>query len=345
MRQLKIYDKSYTPITSFNTGEFTNLSYKKTINQIGDASFVLDISNAKVTMLSVQNYNRIEIIEDGVIKWSGYIIEKQITSNDVTIKCKELIGILSKRLTVNGYTINGNAGAGVTALLNSINSIEDTGISMGTTNVTTNINLTFNNQDVLSALQSIADAAQAQFIVTTDRKLNFMSNIGSDKSDNIQFEYNINQTQQANILKFNVSDSGDNIVTKAYGTNSTLNSTQTDNTLKNKYGILEKFNSFTQANNQTNLDALTLSLISDTLYSPSLDLVPSELDNFDIGDIVKINIKNKLIDIDDSFQILEKNVKIINSQRSISIKINQLPQDITNYLKDLQRQVNLLITN
>lgn len=345
MRQIKIYDKSYTPITSFNTGEFTDLQYKKTINQIGDASFTLDISNSKVSMSSVQNYNRIEIIEDGIIKWSGYIIEKQITLNTVAIKCKELIGILSKRLTIDGYTINGNAGVGVAALLASINLIEDTGISMGTTDVTTNINLTFNRQDLLGALQSIADAVKGQFVITTDRKLNFMSNIGSDKSDSIQFEYNINQPQQANILKFNVNDGGDNIVTKAYGSNSTLNSTQTDNTLKDKYGILEKFNSFTQANNQTNLDALTLSLISDTLYSPSLDLIPMDNDDFDVGDIVKIKVKNKLVDIDDSFQILEKNAKIINSQRSISIKINQLPRDITNYLKDLQRQVNLLITN
>lgn len=345
MIQLKIYDKSYNVLTAFNTGEFTALSYKKTMGQIGDASFTLDIANSKVTDITLRNYNRVEILDGGVVLWSGYLVTKQITFNQVVVQCKELIGILVRRLTPNAYTLSGNAGTAIGTLLAMVNAEEDTGITMGATDVSASINMTFNQQEVLSALQNIADNVGAQFKVNEARELVFMLSIGTDKSSSVKFEYNTIQPQQANIVKFQVEDNGDGVVTKSYGANSSLTSAQTDIDLKTKYGLLEKFNSFTQANNQGNLDALTLSKISDSLYSPALDLIPGELDNFDVGDTVKINIKNKLVLINDSFQILEKSVKIVNSQKSISVRINQLPQNITNTIRDLQRQVNLLITN
>lgn len=344
MIQIKIYDKSYNVLTKFNTGEFTALEYKKTMGQIGDASFGLDIANSKVTETTLRSYNRLEILDGGVVLWAGYIVAKQITFNQVTIRCKELIGILAKRLTPDAYTLTGNAGTAIGTLLAMVNAGENTGITMGETDVTTAINMTFNQQEVLSAIQNIADNVGAQFRVTEDRKLIFKLAIGTDKSSSVKFEYNTIQPQQANILKFQVEDNSDSIVTKSFGSNSTLNSAQEDATLKSTYGLLEKFNSFTQANNQTNLDALTASKIKGSLYSPALELAPGELDNFDVGDVVSINIKNKLVLIKDTFQILEKSVKIVNSQKSISVRINELPQNITNTIRDLQRQVNLLVT-
>lgn len=345
MIQIKIYDKSYTPLTILNNGEFTGLQYKKTMGQIGDASFSIDIANSKITDVTLRNYNRLEILDGGVVQWTGYITTKQITFNTVAVQCKGLVGILAKRLTPDAYVLTGNAGTAVATLLAMINAGEDTGITMGITDVSATINLTFNQQDALTALQNISDAVGAQFKINEDRTLDFKLSIGTDRSTEVKFEYNTIQPQQANILKFNVEDNGERIVSKSYGANTTLSSAQTDAILQAKYGLLEKFNSFTQANNQTNLDALTLSKIMDSLYSPSIDLIPGELDNFDVGDTVGVNIKNKLVVINGTFQILEKSVKITNSQKSISVKINELPQDITNSIRDLQRQVNLLITN
>lgn len=345
MIQIKLYDKSYTPLTTFNVGEFLNLQYKKTLGQIGDASFGINLSNTKVTDITLQNYNRIEISENGVIQWSGYIVSKQITFNEVSIRCKELIGILAKRLTPDAYVLSGATNTAVTTLLSMINGADDTGITAGVIDAPGTINMTFNRQDALSVLQSIADNVGAQFKVNDDRSLDFKASIGTDKSSTVKFEYNTLQPQQANIIKFNVEDNGEYIVTQSFGANSSLSSTQLDAVLSARYGLLEKFNNFSQANNQTNLDALTLSKIYGTLYSPTIDLIPGELDNFNVGDVVAINIKNKLVVINDAFQILEKSVKIINSQKSISVKINDLPKDIVNTIRDLQREVNLLITN
>jgi len=69
MIQVKIYDKNYNPLTTFNVGEYSSLSYRKTLGQIGDASFVLDITNEKVSDINLRNYNRIEITHDDHFEW------------------------------------------------------------------------------------------------------------------------------------------------------------------------------------------------------------------------------------------------------------------------------------
>ncbi len=344
MRQIKIYDREYNPLTAFNVGDYGGLTYRKTVGQIGDASFTLDINNVKVTEVNLRNYNRIAIEEDGVVKWNGYIIDKKINFNQVTVQCKELIGILGKRLVPDAYTLSGDAGVAIATLLSYINGIEDVGIIMGETDVTTSINLTFNQQDALSILKNIADTVGAQFKINDDRTLDFMMNIGEDKSSDVILAYNILQPQLANLTAFDVDDNGDNIVSRSFGKTSTLTSMQDDSGLRGKYGLLEQFNPFDQANTQGNLDALVSSKLSDTLFSPTLNLTPGQDDNFEIGDLVTVKISNKLISIDDSFQILEKSVKIVNSQKSISVKINKLPQELANIIKDLQVKVNLLET-
>ena len=94
MIQIKIYNKNYQPLTTFNVGEYGGLTFVKTLGQIGSASFNLDINNQKVTDENLRNYNRIEIEVDGEIDWVGYISTKTITFNQVSIQCKELSGIL-----------------------------------------------------------------------------------------------------------------------------------------------------------------------------------------------------------------------------------------------------------
>lgn len=345
MIQIKIYNKAFVPITTFNVGEYGALQYRKTLRQIGDCSFTLDSDNTKITPASIRNYNRIEVSVDGIVEWVGYIVSKTITLNIVTIQCKELIGILGKRLTPDAYTLSGNAGAAVGTLLAMINAGDPTGITMGATDISTSINMTFNQQDALSVLQNIADNVGGQFIVNNDRTLDFKSTLGEDVSSTVRLEYSVLRPQQANITKFEVSDNGENIVTKSYGAATGITSAQDDLTLQGLYGILEKFNLFSQANSQPNLDALTASKLTDTLYSPNVTLNPGEGDNFNICDIVGVYIQNDLIDIDDSFQVLEKSVKIKSGQKEIAIKINQLPQDIVNDIKELQKKVGVLETN
>lgn len=346
MIQIKIYNKDFSEITAFNEGEFGGLEYKKGLNKIGDASFVLDISNSKVTEGSMQHYNRVQIVIDGVIEFTGLILQKNIDFNTVTVRCKELIYLLKKRVVEDNYNLSGQAGTAIETLLAYLNADDDTGIEFGGSDVTTTVNMTFNSQDAFSILDSVANSVLGQFYIdSSDNKLYFKADIGTDKSSSVVFRYNITQPQLANILRFQVDDNGEEIVTESFGKSDALTSVQDDATLKTKYGKLQVANNFAVANVQANLDGLTSFEISDSLFSPDISLSPTVADNFVVGDTVKVTINNKLVDIDDSFQVLEKNVRIVNKRKQISVKINKLPKDITTEVSKLQRKVKLLENN
>jgi len=344
MIQIKIYNKAFSALTAFNQGEIGALSYKHSLTDIGSCDFILDINNSKVTSANLQNYNKIEVYNGSVVEWVGYIVKKDISLNKVTVRCKSLIGLLKKRLVGDAYTISGNAGTGIQNMLTAINASEDTYIAWGATDIVTAVNLTFGNQDALTVLKKVADVTAGQYIVDTDRKLYFKSVIGDDLSASVSFIYNVVNPELANILAFNVSDDGDDIFTKAYGKSDTLSSTKTNTTLKNKYGTLETYKNFRVANVQADLDALTNNEINDALYSPQLDLSPDVVDNFYVGDIVNIEINNKLVSISGNYQIVEKSIKIVNGQKMITVKINSRTIGVVNKIRDIESRVALLET-
>jgi hypothetical protein len=155
-------------------------------------------------------------------------------------------------------------------------------------------------------------------------------------------KYNVNQISASNILQFRVDDNGDNIVTKSLGKSSALVSTKENVTLKNKFGVLEKFRDFRVANSQQVLDDFTDAEILGEQYSPQIDLNPSAPDNFKVGDTVKVVLKNALVDINDNFQVLEKTVQYVGKQKRIKVRINELPYDLAKRLADRDSRLDLL---
>jgi hypothetical protein len=342
MRTLKLYDKAFSPLTTFLEGEYSGLEYRQTLGEVGDCGFVLDLSNPKVTDANLRHYNRLEVIEDGVVQWVGFITQKTVKLSVVEIKAKGLIGLLKKRLVGSGYTASGDAGLAVSSLLGTINVTEDTGITFGEEDIINSVNLTFERQSAFDAIKKIADTVGAQFEVTTTRKLNFKTQVGSDLSSSVVFRYNSGQVSQANILRFEVEDDGDAIITKAYGKSSTLSSSQENTSLKANFGVLEGFRDFRVANTQASLDGLTSSLCQGPLFSPSIELTPTVADNFTVGDVVRIQLKNKLINLDDSYQILEKQVHVAGLEKHITVRVNSLIQSIVYNIGDINSRLSLL---
>jgi hypothetical protein len=300
------------------------LDYSDVVSQVGDASFTLKLDNTKVTEANVRNFNRIEIIEDGTVRWVGFILRKTISFDTVKVRCQSLIGILKKRLVGSSYTLNGAVDVQLQALLTAINATEDTGISYGDCDITTAINLTFSRNDVYNVITQIANAVDGEFIVGTDRKLYLKTNVGTDLSSSVVLEYDVNRVSAADILNFNVDDDGDKIVTTVYGSAPSYTSTQSDASLIAKFGLVEKSSSQSSANTQTDLDNLTAAVLQDTVYAPEMKLVPTVEDNFVIGDIVHIRIKNKLVDIEGDYKVLSKSVSIEGEQKLMTLKINEL---------------------
>lgn len=342
MKLIKIYDKDFSPLTALSEGDFSSLIYSRVLGGIGDCQFNVILAKEKITEANINLYNRIEIIEDGVVKFVGIIIHKTVNLDTALVKCLELTYILKHRLVGATYSINTNINTAVTNLLNTINGVETTGISLGTLGASGNINSTFSRADAFTILKQIIDVTENQFILSNDRKISINSMVGEDKTASVILRYDIGIISASNILTFRVEEDGENIVTKVYGESGSFTSAQTDNTLKNEYGLLEKYHDFRVANTQTVLDEFTLADIRDKIYSPTLELNPETADNFDIGDRVRIVLKNSLVDIDDSFQVLQKKVEYIGNQKKLTVQINDLPNSLAIKLADRDARLSLL---
>ena len=55
-----------------------------------------------------------------------------------------------------------------------------------------------------------------------------------------------------------------------------------------------------------------------------------------------VTIKNRLIDIEDVYQVLEKQVNFTNAQKRISVRISSNPTDLVRIISKLKRNVDLL---
>ena len=345
--RIRIYDKNFTLLTLLSNGstgsDFNNLSYKSQVNGIGDASFVVRIDNSKITTSTIKHFNKVEILDDDDIpRWVGVIVEKKIDLNLISVKCYGLAYILDKRLTGDAEVHSGQANTEVEELVNNANSAEATGITLGTLDITTAVNITFNRSKVLQGIKNIADAVGGQYIVKEDRKIYFQEIVGQDLSASVFFRYEIDKPELANILQFNVMDDGKSIVSKSFGKSDALTSEQTDLAIKALYGLLEDFKNFSGSNDQTTLDNLTSNNNQESGLSPTIALSPEVGDNFEAGDVVNVKLNNGFINIDTDYQILEKSVSIQNNQKLITIKLNLEIKDFVSDFKKLKENIELL---
>jgi len=348
--RIKLYDNQYSLLTTLINGvtssDFNNLSYRNKVNDVGDASFLVRIDNQKITATNIQHYNRVEITEDdGTVKWTGMIIEKSVDLNTIQVKCYSLAHILDKRLTGDALTYNGQADTAIASLLSNTNSAEATGITAGDIDLTTGINITFNRTKVLSAMKSIKDSVDGQILINNDRSLDFKSVVGRDLTASVIFSFEKTKPELANILNFQVSDIGREIISKTYGKSDAISTAQENATIKGIYGLLEEFVNYREINNQTTLDNIAINNNSDSEISPSIALSPSVADNFEAGDIVNIKLDNGFVALDGNYQIMEKAVRVINSQKLITIQINDTRANFTDDIKKLKDNLNLLNTS
>lgn len=345
MTSIKIYSSSFLPLATFFEGEYDKLKYKNATSRVGDCSFTLRLDSGKATDTNLQHYNRVEIIEDGVVKFTGYVINKSINLDTVDLKCKSLIGILQKRVLSGSYATNGQFNTVAETLLDTINTDDDTGIIVGALDDTSAVNKVHQSSTAYEILESLADSVGAQFEVDASRQLNIKQQIGQDLSDSVLFQYDILNTQSANILSFQVSDDGEEITTKVYGKAGVRNSTKENTSLTSKYGKLEKFEDYRTANSQTDLDTVTEQSIQANIFSPEIELSPDIADNFNVGDTVRVKLRNNLITLDDSFQVLEKTVEYIGKQKRISVRISDLTNDFVDQVGEIKKKLKLLEQN
>lgn len=345
--QIKIFTKEYIPLTTLfvskTESDFNGLRYRDSLHQVGDASFVMRLDNPKTNEINTRHYNIVQICEEnGTPRWSGVIVMKKVLLNTVTISCYSLMYLLTRRLINNTYT-GISAGAISLDLLTQTNSIEDTKIIAGILDNLANVEVTFENSSIFDALKRLAEASGGQFKINADRSLDVRSIIGNDLSNSLIFQYRLGLIAAANILSFQVDDDGKQITTETTGESEGLFSTQTDVTLKSNYGLLQEFKNFRELNDQMTLDNTSTANNKGSELSPLLTLSPKVADNFEVGDIVKVILENRLVNINDNYQITEKTVTIKDGgQREIAVRIISNTSDFFKQIRDMKRDIDLL---
>lgn len=343
MLLLKISNKTFTQLTILTDREFNAVSYRRSFEEVGECEFTVRLDRAKITTANLEHYNRVEIIEDGIVKFVGIIVRKVVKIDTATIRCRELTYLFKKRILSVDYVANGTIITEVADLLAAVNGVEATGIIAGVVDGPGSVNTTFNRPNPFEVLKQIVKATNNQFKFNpATRTLDVRDQVGTDLSASVIFQYNTTLVSGSNILQFDVEDNGDEITNKVYGKSGAFSSTQTNAGLVTQYGLLEKYKDFRVANTQLVLDDFTNVEITSNEFSPNLDLNPSVEDNFDIGDTVRLIIKNSLIDIDASYQVLEKRVQYSGAQKRISVSINAIPTSLAQKLSDRDYRLELL---
>lgn len=346
--EIRIYDKAYNPLTTLlisrTESDFNNLQYRDNFMQVGDASFSMRLDNVKTSLTNLRHYNLVEICDDdGTKQWTGVIVYRQVLFNIVNVTCFGMLHLLTQRLTAADDDYTDTAANIVTALLNATNGASNTMITAGTIDDPANIEITFNQASVFDALRRIADSSGGQFRLNPDRSLDFRALIGDDLSDDVIFQYRLGLIAGSNVLKFQVEDDGKKITTTTYGESGGFTSTQTDSALASEFGLLEDFKNFREFDDQTSLDNATAGNNKGSELSPLLELSPKVADNFRVGDTVKVILENRLVNINNNYQITEKAVRVKGgNQKQITVRVISNTSDFFKQIRDMKRDIDLL---
>lgn len=346
--QIKIYTKDYDELTTLvqtaTASDFNALTYKETLMQVGQCSFVVRLDNSKVTLANLKHYNIVEVCEDdGSVRWVGVIVYRRVLFNTAQITCFSMLHLLTRRVTDAEDAFNDTAGTVAAALLDATNYIQDTQIAAGTFDDPGSVQLTFNRSSVFDALRQIADASGGQFMINPDRTLDFRMIVGTDLSASVVLQYRLSLIAAANILTFQVDDDGKAITTHTLGASAEMTSDEESTELGDEFGLLEEYKNFREYADQGTLDSATVDNNRGSELSPLLNLSPTVEDNFECGDIVRVILENRLVSIDDAYQITEKTVTVKGGgQRSISVRVISNTSDFFKQIRDLKRSVDLL---
>jgi hypothetical protein len=346
---IRLYDRLMNPLTTLtisgtSVSDFNGLKYRSALNETGDASFLMRLDNPKTTAANLKSFNRVEVCDgDGSVRWAGIITKKKVGLDTVSVSCLSLENLLEKRVTADEKTFTAVAAGSIASqLLADANSEEDTLISAGTCDATAVLSESFRLGSVMSALQTTADAAEAQFRVTTAGVLEFRNALGSDLSQSVVLRYDIAMPANSNVLGFDVDDDGTVIVTKTHGSAGTLSTEQEDASLRAEYGLIEGVKDGREADNQATLNAIAASNNRGTALTPSLALAPTVPDAFEVADTVYVRLKNRLVSVEGAYQVIEKAVSVINGQKQITITVGEKRQTLAKIISDLRKQVSLL---
>lgn len=243
--QIVIKDNSGNKIGDIQ--DFDELKWTHVLNREGDCSFTLPLKseNTKIQMMDLRRSN-VEIYEDGVIQWGGFIhsISTKITYGDdiLTVFCKGYLALLKTRICVSATYTATDAGAIAWGLINTSQSqtYGDMGITSGTIQTSVQRDRTYQYKNIYDALIDLSEVINGyDIMIDTQKRLQiYYPQKGTIKTDTIIFRHgeNISTTDYSE----DFIDGVNRAIVLGSGFGSAMSTATVDNTtLQSQYYLME----------------------------------------------------------------------------------------------------------
>ncbi|PQO47367.1 hypothetical protein [Blastopirellula marina] len=292
--------------------------WSERINAPGSLYFTIPKDNAKATITNLRQKRRVRLFrrsrETGVFlpAWLGFIQDIRDVGPNREVICDGMLAALDTRRTAENEQFNGQGGTEVAGLLSDVNGAGATGISMGTTDVTTTRDVLMSGRaTVADALEKIAQAHDsAEYQVNMDAELDFVQVLGTDKSGTIHVIYREDGGRGKNLTEMQIAYLGKPMANKIYPKSSAaMASDVSDSSSISTYGLLEDEVTFNEAQDATTLTAMATSRLSQTKQPiPDFRIIPEtsrkvfdpvtgtraltglQYEDIEIGDLIKATI-------------------------------------------------------
>ena len=193
------------------------------------------------------------------------------------------------------------------------------------------LQLTYDFQTVLYAIQQLGIYAYADFYLDSNLVFNFVTFKGNNLSGHVNFIFNVDpHKSNSNIIDYSIPRLGqrqtNDIIGVATDTNgSILHDEQTDQASITKYGLLQGVAAYTDIKDQGILDVriqAELPLVS-TLNSTNATVVLNQssafpLGQWDIGDIVTVQIYNNGVNFNKIMRVVGVSVAVGDTGRELT---------------------------
>lgn len=332
MFYVKIYNRHHELLDEIH--EIGNLEYTPSLNNYGTCQFSINIFSNKNTREMIMEENHVELFENDKCIWWGVLSDIEYSNSQVNIGCYGYLYLLKdviyegrkeyKRMKCSALIMN---------ILQDCNTIHPTGIEVGEIYGESSAVDTERIIDQHRILDKITDYIEQygySIRVDRDRKLNFYSNYGKDKSSYLEIIYDPNNTQYSNVVKEpsvvrTSSEMANRIVgissfteeTATYGDvntfvetgEKTITVTLEDTDSINMYGRRQeilKFNDIKLENTLRERVLAELNKRSKPLLNISLSIIDSgvcPIEDIDVGDEVMLRLP--MYGIEEKIKILE----------------------------------------
>lgn len=340
--QVKIYTKDLVPLTTLLQSDIEGLEYTDTIKGDGTATIIVRADSSKVSANSLRAYNRVRIYEGSTSVFYGFIIENSYTLNTITIRLYSIGYLLKNRTLGDTYVASGNIVSVIADMLTTVNSADPTGISAGTIQALPTVySKTYSGGSDFDFIANDLLREVGQFRVDSNGLIQIAERLGADRTTSFVLRYDIRQIENSNIAEFKVKESAQNILTQIIAKRTGSTVTVTDTALRTKYGLVQATKAY-NASTDPLLNTAAQEDLRDVIYAPEIVLSPKVEDGFNVCDILGIRLYNGIIDVATAYQVLEKTVRYIGTEKSITIKLNQKQDDLVDILLDQKKRLKTL---